>query len=202
MTLRSLVVLALALFLFLPTAEAQDPPVTRYVRGRHDEVLQRLRRPASADRTRQITEIIDGLLDFEELSRRSLGDHWGRMGVPQRTEFTDLLRQLVDRQYQSQLEHIGEAEVRYLGEETTSDGVLVHTEVRSRTDRRAEPMRIDYLMRSAGGGWRVIDVTTDGVSLVANYRRQFNRIITQHDIAELLTRMRSRLAEGTHSGTD
>jgi phospholipid transport system substrate-binding protein len=191
---RTVFLFAIFTQLFAVTAVAQDGPATRYLRGKHDDVLTILRRPASEGRTRDITTLLDGLLDYDELSRRALQTHWGELSAAEQREFVDLLRQLVERQYQSNLARILEADIRYLGEDTSSDGTIVHTEVRSRTERRAEPVRIDYLARNEGGVWRVIDVTTDGVSLVANYRRQFHRIISEHGSADLLRRMRERLA--------
>ena len=59
-------------------------------------------------------------------------------------------------------------------------------------------MEIAYSMHNVGGTWRVFDVTTDSVSMVANYRSQFHSIISEHGIDGLLQRMRDRLARETH----
>jgi len=72
----------------------------------------------------------------------------------------------------------------------------VHTEARSRAQRRQPPVAIDYTVHQAGGGYKVVDVTTDGVSLVQNYRNQFHRIITRDGWPELIERMQHRLEEG------
>jgi phospholipid transport system substrate-binding protein len=184
-----------------PTAEAQDGPATRYIRQQHDEVLRIMRRAAETDdarrrRSGEVTRILSQLLDYEELSRRSLGDHWTSRSPQQRQQFVDLLRQLVERNYEENLQRILDFEVRYTREEPGTDGTVVHTEARSSTERRQPPVEITYSMRLHDAHWRVFDVVTDGVSLVRNYQTQFHRIITQNGWDELIQRMQQRLASG------
>jgi phospholipid transport system substrate-binding protein len=180
-------------------AEAQATgPATRYLRQRNDDVLRILRRDATTDsartqRSQEVTRILSDLLDYEELSRRALGPHWDQHTEAERREFVDLLRQLVERNYESNLEHLLEFEVSYTGETTGSEGAVVRTEARSRAERRQPPVEITYTLHLQGTAWRVFDVVTDGVSLVRNYRNQFNRIITENGWPELIRRMRERL---------
>jgi phospholipid transport system substrate-binding protein len=180
---------------------AQEGPASRFLRQRHDEVSRLMQRAASTDadrerRSQDVTRILSELLDYQELSRRSLGAHWEGCTPEQREQFVALLRQLVERNYQANLERIQEFEVRYASEEPAAGGVLVRTEARSRTERRQPPVEIAYSMHQTSGAWRVFDVTTDGVSLVGNYQRQFNRIITQNGWDELIRRMQQRLESG------
>ncbi|AKF08247.1 MlaC/ttg2D family ABC transporter substrate-binding protein [Sandaracinus amylolyticus] len=187
---------------FTPSAAAQEGgPATRFLRQRHDEVTRIMRRDASTDaaratRSQEVTRILSQLLDYQELSRRALGTHWESRTPAQRTQFVDLLRQLVERNYEANLERIQGFEVRYTREEAISDGTVVYTEARSRQERRQPPVEISYSMHLTDGAWRVFDVNTDGVSLVRNYNRQFNRIIGQDGWDALITRMQERLASG------
>lgn len=206
---RMSLVLSLLLGLFAPLgaftsvlssgAEAQTTgPATRYLRQRNDDVIRILRRDATTDaaraqRSQDVTRILSDLLDYEELSRRALGPHWDQHTEAERREFVDLLRQLVERNYESNLERLLEFEVSYTGETTNADGTVVRTEARSRTERRQPPVEITYTLHLQGTSWRVFDVVTDGVSLVRNYRNQFNRIITESGWPELIRRMRDRL---------
>lgn len=176
-------------------------PATRYVRSRHDDVSRILRTEATTDaaraqRSAEVTRILSDLLDYEELSRRSLGPHWDSHTPEQRTEFVNLLRQLVERNYEQNLQRVLEFDVSYTSERTGADGTVVTTEARSRTERRQPPVEIRYTMHLVGNSWRVYDVETDGVSLVRNYRNQFNRIVTENGWDELIRRMRDRLARG------
>lgn len=183
------------------TAAAQTGPATRYLRQRNDEVNRILRREASTDaaraqRSQEVTRILSDLLDYEELSRRALGTHWDAHTEAERREFVDLLRQLVERNYEANLERVLDFEVSYTAETAGADGTVVTTQARSRTERRQPPVEITYTLHLQGTSWRVFDVVTDGVSLVRNYRNQFNRIITEHGWPELIRRMRDRLARG------
>jgi phospholipid transport system substrate-binding protein len=202
MTMRTLflsLALVVASISLAPLASAQEGPATRYVRQRQDEVMRLLRRDTTTDAARrerngEVTRVLSELLDYQELSRRALATHWDGLTEAQRTQFVDLLRQLVERQYQRNLQNILDFEVRYAAEDTNAAGTTVHTEARSRAERRQPPVLIDYSMHLGGGHWRVFDVNTDGVSLVRNYQRQFHTIISQHGWDELVRRMQQRLA--------
>lgn len=192
---------ALTLALALPAAgSAQEGgPASRFLKQRHDDVNRIIRRAAETEperqrRSREITQILSELLDYQELSRRALGSHWESRTPEQRERFVGLLRQLVERNYEQNLQRIQEFEVRYSGEESIADGTVVRTEARSRTERRQPPVEIAYSMHLVGTAWRVFDVNTDGVSLVRNYNNQFNRIISQNGWDELIRRMEQRLA--------
>jgi phospholipid transport system substrate-binding protein len=189
--------LPLASLALASPSEAQAGPATRYLRERNDEVNELLRRPASADRDAGVTRILSALLDYEELARRSLGTHWDGRTPEQRTEFVSLLQQLVEQQYQSNLERVLDYEISYLSEGEIEGGRSVATEARSRAARRQPPIAITYAVRRDGSAWRVVDVTTDGVSMVQNYQQQFNRYITSDGWDGLIRRMRERLARSS-----
>lgn len=191
---RILLPLLSALVLLVPAlSSAQDGPVTRYVRERHDQVNEMLRHdPPGAARDAAVGAIIDGLLDFDALSRAALAAHWDEMNAAQQAEFVSILQELTRNSYLGNLQNILDFEVTYGGETDITGGTRVATTARSRTERRSEPVEIAYSMHNVGGAWRAFDVTTAGVSMVANYRRQFHSIISEHGIAGLLERMRTR----------
>lgn len=152
---------------------------------------------ASGAREEKLRSAIDELLDFQELSRRALADHWNELEADKRTEFVSLLTQLVQRSYQKNLESIRNYQVKYDSAKPVGDSVLVHTVARSKKNRRAPAVEIDYTLMPQDGGYRVYDIATDGVSLVTNYRRQFNKIIRRDGWDALVDRMKKRLAEGS-----
>lgn len=196
---------SLALALLAPglsVASAQQGPASRYLEGKHEQAERVLRRPAQSDRARerrneQLNQLIGGLLDYESVSRQALGDTWDERSEQERERFVSLLRQLVERSYQQNLERTLDYRVRYVSEDRRGDAVLVHTTARSRENRRAPEVSIDYRMKQEGDGWVVVDVITDGVSMVRNYRNQFTRIIRRDGWDGLISRMESRLAEGS-----
>lgn len=186
------------------SASAQDG-ARAFLETQHEEVNRILRQPAANDaartrRTERLRATLNSLLDYPELSRRALGEHWEQHSEAERQQFVDLLRQLVERNYEGNLERILDFEVSYDRESSRGDLTVVHTTARSRTQRRQPPVSIDYAMRRVDGSWRVVDVSTDGVSMVDNYRSQFHRIISRDGWSELITRMQRRLEQGAEAG--
>lgn len=186
-----------SLLLSLPAlAQAQDPAAAQQFLERNQERAQELlRQRPGTRRDAQLTELLNTMLDYEELSRQALRDHWEARSAEEQQAFVDLLRQLVEKSYTNSLEQTLSFEVSWENAEARRDGVQVESVARSRNDRRAEPVSIDYRLRLVEGQWRVYDIRTDGVSLVRNYRRQFNRIIERDGWDGLLGRMRERLNE-------
>lgn len=178
-------------------ASAQSPDAAKaFLEQRHERVNRVLQRSAGAARDRQLSQLLDGLLDYEALSRASLASHWDEQSESERSEFVSLLKQLVERSYKANLQRTLNYRVDYQSAEQRGDKVIVRTSARSRENRRAPAVSIDYEMVPAGRGWRVVNVVTDGQSLVQSYRSQFHRILEADGWDGLLGKMRERLAAG------
>jgi len=135
------------------------------------------------------------MLDYGQLARASLGDRWDKLTADQQTEFSDLLKQLVRKNYQRNLKKMLGWEVQYLGEESKDDGVLVKTRAVSKTDKRAEPIQLDFKMAETNGGWLVVDLVPEGASLVSTYRNQFTRILDKDGYPALKAKMLKKLGQ-------
>ncbi|MFT5357976.1 MAG: phospholipid transport system substrate-binding protein [Polyangiales bacterium] len=188
-----LLAVTLASFQFSASAEAQPARAQAYLEAQHQRANRILGQSEGAERSSQLTTLLGNLLDFDTLSATALGQHWEAQSEEARSHFVNLLRQLVERSYQANLEGTLNFEVSYVNAETRGERVLVQTSARSRANRRAPPVTIDYTMRREGRNWRVVDVITDGQSLVEGYRSQFNRIISRDGWDALITRMEQRL---------
>jgi len=199
MRARIALLLAFSLWLSGATTVLAQQGAMQFLEHQHEAVRSILKRPAKTDsqvssRNKALSAALGGLLDFGELSRQALRDHWDGLEQGQRDEFVKLLSQLVERNYQKNLTSTLDFAIRYEGEAKRGEAVVVKTVAQSRKNRRAPPVSIEYTLSPAdGGSWRVYDVTTDGVSLVSNYRAQFNRIIKRDGWDALLTRMRDKL---------
>ncbi len=146
----------------------------------------------------EIKQLASTLLDYDELARRALAQHWEKLSATQQKEFVTTFRELIERNYVKQLRTNLDYQVQYKNEEVDGDGATVSTMVKVRTQGKSTDAEIVYKMRKAdGGAWRVWDVITDEVSLVRNYKTQFNKIITEQSYEALLKKMKSKLAEGT-----
>ena len=174
-------------------AQANPAEAQAFLTERHEALRTLFAQRASATRNQRLSTLVSELLDLEELSRQALRDHWDARTPAQREEFVSLLRQLVQEQYERNLERTMNYTVTYDGADVRGQVVTVRTLASSASNRRAPAVSIDYQMVKVGNTWRVFDISTDGVSLVRNYRTQFNRIIEREGWDALIARMRERL---------
>lgn len=177
-----------------------EGPGTKTVRGANEKVAAMLRqnsKPGSSEERTLVdgaTKSLRGFLDIEELGRLAMQDHWTRLSQGERSEYTSLLRKLIETNYVKGLRANLDYRVRYLGEQQRGEYLVVMTVIESERKGRSYSIEVDYLLRKDGDAWRTFDVITDGVGLVENYRAMFNSIMGKSGIDGLLGRMRKKLA--------
>lgn len=139
-------------------------------------------------------------IDFESMAKSVLGYHWRDLTAAQRNEFVPLFSEFIQDAYLSKMEQATVEKIRqeaktanvrfikqtYFG----SDYAEVFSTVALQDQK--EPLEINFLMHQTGGQWRVYDVTVDAISLVANYRNQFNRVINNEGYQKLIADLRAK----------
>jgi phospholipid transport system substrate-binding protein len=185
----------------LPRAAHAEGPGTAAVRKANEQVTRLLERKVTAGSPEEkklageITARLRDFLDIEEMGKRALVDHWGKLSASEQTEFGKLLRELIEAHYVKGLRSNITYKVKYLDEKADGNGgQLVATEVETTRKGRPYKLAIDYKLRKQGNAWRAYDVVTDGIGMVENYRAQFNKIIAKDGMAGLLDRMRKKKA--------
>jgi len=152
-----------------------------------------LKEPAKEkERRGQIRKAVDELCDWEEMSRRALGRSWAQRNEQERREFVHLFGQLLERTYVDKVEGYSGEQVNYIGERL--DGDFAEVEVRIVTTKNTE-IPVIYRMRNKEQKWWVYDIVIEGVSLVNNYRTQFNDILAKSSFEELLRRLKEKIPE-------
>src|SRR4029450_6879196 len=124
------------------------------------------------------------VLDWLEMASRSLALHWQARSEAERAEFVQLFGDLIQRSYISQVERYNGAPIRFVGEQVEGDLGVVSTRF---VTKQSQQIPVDYRLLSRDGRWRVYDVVVEGVSLVGNYRSQFDRVIRASSYRDLLT---------------
>ena len=134
------------------------------------------------------------------MARRALAVHWRDRTPPQQQEFVQLFRDLVERIYMQRIESAiqEKREIQYVGEEVDGSRAVVKTNV---VTRRNQQVAIEYRLYKAEGRWQIYDVLAEGISLVNNYRSQFNRIISSASYNALVDKMRARLDSELSDGS-
>lgn len=135
---------------------------------------------------------ISKVFDFEEMSKRTLGIYWKDRTPQERKEFVELFKDLLERSYSGKIESYTDEEVVYSDETIEDRYAEVKTKIITK-DRKEIP--IDYRLYFDGKDWKVYDVVIEGVSLISNYRSQFNKIIRTHSYQELVKRMKIKQTE-------
>ena len=189
----------LACVLALPAArEAGAGVPTDQLKGGIDRVVKTIEDPAlqgesrAAERRRAVRKVANDIFDWGEIARRSLARHWQPLTEPQRAEFVALFADLLERSYISKIELYGGERIQFTGESLESEIAVVRSRL---VTKQGTEIPIDYRMLRKGEKWLVYDVVIEGVRLIANYRTQFNKIITTSSYQELVKKMKEKQQE-------
>jgi ABC-type transporter MlaC component len=192
MRLRHLVsatMLSLACTVLAGSASADVEGAQSFVEKEHGQLRRLVDGNAPQDQVRQV---IDGMVDYDELARRTLGkpcppgvpsckNHWDQdLNAEQQKEVTGLLRQLVEKNYRKNLTKTKDYDVTYRGAKEQGEALTkVRTEAKNKQKPRDPAYLVDYvIVEQAGGKYRVVDIITEGSSMTKNYYDQFHRMLT------------------------
>lgn len=186
--------LLLLFFLVSPfPLNAGDP--TDQIRGSVDKAIAVLKNPRfksearKKERREQLKKIIYSRFDFTEMARRSLGSHWRRRTPEEQEEFLRLFTDLLERAYINRIESYNDEKFVYLRENLNGEFAEVESRI---VTSKGEEIPLNYRAHLVNGEWKIYDVVVENISMVNNYRSQFNRIITNSSYEELIRRMREK----------
>lgn len=191
---RDILALALAASIALTVTAAWAGAPTDQLRSSVDQVIRLLQGTAPAGNARRVALLraIEPRFDLVEMARRALGRYWRDRTDREREQFVALFGELLRRAYLTRIEAYAGERVDYTGETVDGDYATVRTRIETRHDA---DIPVTYRMIRRGDDWLVYDVLVEGVSLVENYRAQFNTIIETSSYAELVTKMSAKLHE-------
>ncbi len=173
---------------------------TDQLRGSVDRILEilrdpRLKAPArTAERRARIRQVIRNRFDFTEIARRALATHWAARTPQEQRSFVAVFSDLLERSYIDKIEAYTDERILYVGERVEGDFAEVRTKLEGKKNL---DFPVDYRLLRRDGTWWVYDVIIEGVSLVGNYRTQFNKIIRTSSYPELVKRMQAKLEGDT-----
>ena len=150
--------------------------------------------PSLSERRAEILKIVDEYFDFQEMAKRALGRPWKEQSPQKQQEFVDLFKQLLFNNYAGKVEtYTGTNEqVVYDTEKIEGEYALVKTRV---LNYKNTNVQLDYRLKLISGQWKVYDIAAEGVSLVDNYRGQFNSILAGKSFDSLLSQLREKVAD-------
>jgi phospholipid transport system substrate-binding protein len=166
-------------------------PPTDTVKEYTDAVVKALEDPAlkAADRRAAVRKLAKEAFDVQETARRALGPHWQQRTPAEREEFVGLFADLLEQTYISKIDLYGGERVKFLDEKIDGDTASVRGKV---TTKQGADVPVEARMHKKGDRWLIYDVNIEGISLVGNYRAQFDRIIRTSSYADLVKRLRNK----------
>lgn len=191
---------AFAAWLLLAAGGASMPSPTEVVQAAVEQVVRvvhdaDLARPdATERRSREIRRIVENLVDFPEMARRCLGRHWTDRTAQEREEFVRLFKAVLEHSYFGKIQNYSGERIVYTGERVDGDSARVRSKVIAGP---GDEVSVEYRLHLVGSRWEVYDVLVEGVSVVSNYRAQFNRIIQISSYEHLIEKMRLKELELT-----
>jgi phospholipid transport system substrate-binding protein len=141
-----------------------------------------------ADVINRLRTIVYPLFDFREMAKRSLGAYWRRINRQQQDEFVASFTDLLEKTYADKIDLYDGQKVTYAGETVDKDFAVVNTKLIGKN----QSYSVDYKLQLVDGKWKIYDVVAENISLVNNYRSQFNRILTKSSFDDLIQRIRSK----------
>ena len=184
------------LLLYSFNAYAESPIVE--IKSTVDQAIQILTDPQlrgeskKQERRKRLREAIFVRFDFQEMAQRSLGAHWQRRTPEEQTQFIKVFSDLLEQTYVDKIESYNNEKFIYANERI--DGSYAEVSSKMRTSK-GEEFTINYKLHRVGEDWRVYDLVIENVSLINNYRSQFNRILTGSTYDELISRIKAKVSD-------
>jgi phospholipid transport system substrate-binding protein len=147
---------------------------------------------AEPERLEEIKRLLLPRFDWPEMAKRSLGKHWPK--VPERqNEFVSAFTEFVGNAYLGTISGYKDERIIFAGERREQNLVEVETKL---VPNKGEPMPVNYRLHLVQGEWKIYDVVIADISLINNYRSQFNRILAKGSFDDLVKQLRDRDSRG------
>jgi len=181
----------------LAPAQAQNAGAEEQVRRMAAEVTAQVRKnPDIVNSKAQLSALVEQKLmprfDFNRITQIAMGRNWPKASGAEQNQVVAEFSKLLVRTYSNAIANLRDLDVQV--RDSRSNGPSDVT-VRTQMVGRAKPVAIDYSLSSGGGGWRVYDVSVEGVSLVTAYRDEFNGVVSSSGVPGLIASLKQKNAK-------
>jgi phospholipid transport system substrate-binding protein len=171
---------------FAVSADAGEP--LQVVKTAADKAIEILKDPKlqgsdkKKERIERLREAVNPIFDYEEMAKRALGPHWRRRSPAEQEEFVRLFRDFLEKIYSDKVDLYEGQKVVFGRETIDNDFAEIESTV---IGVKGDEYSVVYKLRRADGKWRVYDAVIENISMVNNYRSQFDRVIAKSSYDEL-----------------
>lgn len=202
---HNLLALALLVFCLAPAAAQAASPAHDALQGSINKVLDTIKNPAYANPAtrgplkKEIESELRVAFDFGEFSLRTVGPRWKEFSADQKQRFEDAFANLLMRTYVDKIDGYNGEQVAFTGERLNDKGdrAEIQTTIAMKDGKKVP---VAYRMLPKDGTWRVYDVLVEGISLVKNYRTQFQEILSSAAPDELIAKVQAKASETPAQG--
>jgi phospholipid transport system substrate-binding protein len=175
-------------------ASANNDPLVELQKSTDEIIMilqsEELKAPERRDERKQlILDVVNRMFDFRGMARSSLGQNWNRLTAEEQDNFVSLFARLIEHRYIGKIDSFDNQKVVYKDKRIKDNKARVYSII---LDKNLE-IPIDYSLEMSEGKWRIKDVKIENVSLIANYRRDFNSIIRKEKFAGLEKKIKELL---------
>lgn len=203
--MTSLLVLIVALAVVVTAVPVFAGAPTEVLKAYSEQVVKILEDPTlkgedkRSERRAAVRKVAIDVFDVEETAKRALGRHWQGRSAEERKEFVDLFADLLERTYISKIDLYGGERIKFTTEQMDgADRAVVRGKV---VTKRGAEVPVEARMNKRGDKWLMYDVLLENISLVGNYRAQFDQIIRTSSYGELVKRLRDKRVDSSESAT-
>jgi len=175
-----------------PSSARADNGATSVTQTMVNQALQILGSSSTPlpQRRRALRALVEQNFNFETMSRSALGYNWRSLSPDQRAQFTKLFTAFIEVAYLDKIQDYQGQQVQFTGQHSLGDG---YAEVDTKIVQAGKsPISVNYLLEQKDGTWKIYDVTVEAISIIANYRNQFNRVISQKGFDQLLADLQAK----------
>ena len=185
-----LIPLIVALVLGLASAAWAGPP-TEQLRTYTDQVVKILQNPSMTlpDRREAVRHLAEEVFDVTETAKRALGQHWQQRTPAEQDEFVKLFANLLEQTYISRIDEFGGEKLTYVSEQLDGERGVVRARI---TTKNGTEVPVESRVLLKGNRWLIYDILIENLSLISNYRSQFDRVIRTTSYQELVKRLQTK----------
>jgi phospholipid transport system substrate-binding protein len=172
-------------------SDAWAGPPTDQLRTYTDQVLKVLQNPALTlpERREAVKHLAEEVFEVSETAKRALGQHWLQRTPAEREEFVKLFANLLEQTYIARIGEFGGEKLMYVSEQIDGDRAIVRARI---TTKKGTEVPIESRLLQKETRWLIYDILVENLSLISNYRSQFDRVIRTTSYEELVKRLKTR----------
>lgn len=184
---------AATLMFLLVATSASAGEAMDLVKSKQERLFQVVTEPESESRQVKLNKLFDEMIAYDEFAARSLGDRWDKRTDDEKRRFTDLLRELIRANYRRSIQKLLDFDIRYSNEAREGAAAVVSTLAKHKTKPGEPEIEVDFRLESIGGRLKVVDIATEKVSMVKNFRKSFLKVLDKNGFDALLSKMEKKL---------